>query len=80
LDIRDNGKGIEPKHLPHLFEPFFTTKLIGKGTGMGMSISYQIVVEKHSGILEYRSDLGVGTEFIILIPVQQQIDEMTLSS
>ena len=45
-----------------------------------MSISYQIVVEKHSGILKYRSDLGVGTEFIILIPVQQQIDETTLSS
>ena len=80
ISISDNGSGISEQAQQKIFEPFFTTKSIGKGTGMGMSISYQIVVEKHSGILEYRSDLGVGTEFIILIPVQQQIDETTLSS
>jgi signal transduction histidine kinase len=53
-----------------IFNPFFTTKPIGKGTGMGMSISYQIITEKHGGTLECRSTPGIGTEFIIEIPVQ----------
>ncbi len=54
-----------------IFNPFFTTKPIGKGTGMGMSISYQIITEKHSGTLECVSSPGRGTEFIIQIPIRQ---------
>jgi signal transduction histidine kinase len=55
-----------------LFDPFFTTKPVGQGTGLGMSISYKIVVERHSGQLECISAPGQGTEFLISIPIQQQ--------
>jgi signal transduction histidine kinase len=55
-----------------LFDPFFTTKPVGKGTGLGMSISYQIVVEKHKGSLTCMSAPGQGAEFVIAIPVRQQ--------
>jgi signal transduction histidine kinase len=54
-----------------IFDPFFTTKPIGSGTGLGMSISYQIVVEKHRGQLRCISTPGQGTEFLISIPIQQ---------
>jgi len=54
-----------------LFDPFFTTKLIGKGTGLGMSISYQIIVERHGGKLTCQSTPGEGTEFAIEIPIRQ---------
>ncbi|MBE9178043.1 HAMP domain-containing protein [Oculatella sp. LEGE 06141] len=70
--IADNGSGIPSEVQKRIFDPFFTTKPLGKGTGMGMSISYQIVTEKHSGKLECFSTPGEGTEFIIQIPLQQQ--------
>ena len=59
----------------HLFDPFFTTKPVGKGTGMGLSISYQIVVNKHSGQLQCFSAPGEGAEFVITIPLQQESSE-----
>ena len=69
--IADNGSGI-PEHVqPQVLNPFFTTKPVGKGTGMGMSISYQIITEKHGGKLTFTSEAGKGTEFIIDIPVHQ---------
>ena len=68
--IADNGVGISKEFQQRIFDPFFTTKPIGKGTGMGMSISYQIVTEKHGGKLECFSTPGKGTEFIIQIPLQ----------
>ncbi len=71
--ISDNGKGIPEKIKTRLFDPFFTTKPVGKGTGMGLSISYQIVVEKHFGSLECISAPGEGTEFVITIPLKQCI-------
>ncbi|HEY9618019.1 MAG TPA: ATP-binding protein [Microcoleaceae cyanobacterium] len=72
ITIADNGPGIPKPIQQRIFDPFFTTKPIGKGTGMGMSISYQIVTEKHGGKLECISHPGTGTEFIIQIPVQRQ--------
>jgi signal transduction histidine kinase len=69
VGIADNGPGIPPDIQRRIFDPFFTTKPIGKGTGMGMSISYQIVVEKHQGKLECFSQVGEGTEFLIQIPL-----------
>ncbi|MGG6296010.1 GAF domain-containing protein [Leptolyngbya sp. AN02str] len=66
--IQDNGPGMSPETRDRLFDPFFTTKPVGKGTGLGMSITYQIVVQKHGGTLECHSDLGKGTEFIVRIP------------
>ncbi|MEL6382363.1 MAG: ATP-binding protein [Cyanobacteria bacterium J06626_18] len=71
IAIADNGPGI-PESLHHrVFDPFFTTKAVGKGTGMGMSISYKIVVEKHGGSLECVSTEGQGAKFIIQIPICQ---------
>lgn len=73
IAIADNGTGI-PKHIQQqIFNPFFTTKAVGKGTGMGMSISYQIITEKHGGKLECRSTPGEGTEFLIQIPIKANI-------
>ncbi|NEQ40333.1 MAG: HAMP domain-containing histidine kinase [Okeania sp. SIO3I5] len=71
IAIADNGCGIPQEIQERIFEPFFTTKPVGKGTGMGTSISYQIVTEKHQGKLEYFSTLGRGTEVVISIPVRQ---------
>jgi two-component system, NtrC family, sensor kinase len=70
IKIADNGIGIPEAVRPHLFDPFFTTKPVGKGTGMGLSISYQIITEKHSGSLQCISSPEQGTEFVITIPVR----------
>ncbi len=72
ISISDNGIGMTESVYKRIFDPFFTTKEVGKGTGMGMSISYQIVVEKHGGKLDCRSTVGKGTQFIIQIPVYQK--------
>lgn len=71
ITIADNGCGIPEAIQPQIFDPFFTTKPVGQGTGLGMSISYQIITEKHHGKLTCRSQSGVGTAFTILLPVQQ---------
>lgn len=71
IAIANNGSAISPEVQQHIFDPFFTTKPVGKGTGMGLSISYQIVTEKHRGKLSCLSTPGEGVEFIIQIPVRQ---------
>ncbi|MEH2249473.1 sensor histidine kinase [Nostoc sp.] len=71
--IADNGIGISKEFQQRIFDPFFTTKPVGKGTGMGMSISYQIVTEKHGGKLECFSTFEEGTEFIIQVPLQLKV-------
>jgi two-component system, NtrC family, sensor kinase len=70
ISISDNGMGIPSEIKNRIFDPFFTTKEVGKGTGMGMAISYQLVTEKHNGKIECFSDEGMGTEFIIELPIQ----------
>ncbi len=67
----DNGPGIPESVQKRLFDPLFTTKPVGKGTGLGMSISYQIVTERHGGILECISEPGQGAMFRIEIPIRQ---------
>ena len=69
LRIQDNGVGISEFVKQCLFNPFFTTKPVGKGTGMGLAISYQIITEKHQGSLECISTSGAGAEFIIYLPL-----------
>jgi two-component system, NtrC family, sensor kinase len=69
IKITDSGSGMNDEVKEQIFDTFFTTKPIGKGTGMGLSISYQIIVEKHKGELDCISELGKGTEFIIRIPI-----------
>jgi signal transduction histidine kinase len=71
IEIQDNGPGIPENVLPRLFDPFFTTKPIGQGTGMGLSISYQIITEKHGGEIRCDSVVGRGTTFTIEIPLVQ---------
>lgn len=71
IAIADNGSGIPEKVKERIFDPFFTTKPVGKGTGLGMFISYQIIVEKHGGKVECFSTPNQGTEFLIQIPIQQ---------
>jgi len=66
--VRDTGSGIEPRYLDKIFEPFFTTKSDGKGTGLGLSIVLGIV-EKHGGAIQVESTVGVGTTFIVRLPV-----------
>ncbi len=86
IRIADNGSGMPDEIRKKVFDPFFTTKPVGKGTGIGMSISYQIVVEKHGGQLLCNSTLGEGTEFVIRIPAHQSrakslgFDEESISS
>ena len=70
ISIYDNGTGMTEEVRQQIFDPFFTTKPVGKGTGIGLAISYQIVVEKHGGRIFCNSQLGEGAEFIIEIPVQ----------
>ena len=68
ISIADNGIGISPIVQAKMFDPFFTTKAVGKGNGLGLSISYQIVTEYHQGRLYCSSELNQGTEFFIEIP------------
>jgi two-component system NtrC family sensor kinase len=68
--IKDNGKGMPPDVKEHIFDPFFTTKEVGKGMGLGLSISYGII-EKHNGNIDVISEPGKGTEFIISLPRTQ---------
>ena len=70
IRIADNGSGMTQEVGRRLFDPFFTTKPVGQGTGLGMSISYKIVVEKHGGQLQCISAPGLGTAFLIYIPIQ----------
>ncbi|NEQ51496.1 MAG: PAS domain-containing protein [Leptolyngbya sp. SIO3F4] len=70
ISISDNGPGMPAAVQKRIFDPFFTTKPVGKGTGLGMTICYQIIVEKHGGKLICNSEPENGTEFLIQIPVQ----------
>jgi PAS domain S-box-containing protein len=70
IQITDNGFGMTEEVQARLFDPFFTTKPVGKGTGLGMSISYKIVVEKHGGFLKCMSEPGKGTTFWVQIPIK----------
>jgi PAS domain S-box-containing protein len=70
ITIADNGPGIPAGVMQRIFEPFFTTKPVGKGTGFGLAISHQIITEKHGGTLHCQSTPGLGTEFIVRLPIQ----------
>lgn len=65
--VRDNGTGIRPENMGKVFSPFFTTKPVGKGTGLGLSVCYGII-EGFGGTMEVKSELNVGTTFVISLP------------
>ncbi|WP_314949523.1 ATP-binding protein [Bradyrhizobium cosmicum] len=68
IRIRDNGTGIPPEVKEKMFSPFFTTKPAGEGTGLGLSMSHDIVVKQHRGTIDADTEPGVFTEFIITLP------------
>ncbi|MDY7022133.1 MAG: ATP-binding protein, partial [Cyanobacteriota bacterium] len=70
IQISDNGPGITEEICSKIFDPFFTTKPVGQGTGLGLSVCYQIVVERHGGRLTCESTLEQGTKFVIDIPIK----------
>ncbi|MBD2016901.1 response regulator [Microcoleus sp. FACHB-53] len=72
IRITDNGCGMNENIQKQIFDPFFTTKAVGSGRGLGLAICYQLVVEKHQGQIRCVSTPGVGTEFIVEIPVTQE--------
>jgi signal transduction histidine kinase len=71
IRVKDNGNGIPQNIVDKIFQPFFTTKPTGQGTGLGLSLSYDIV-KAHSGEIKVESKEGEGSEFIILIPVNNR--------
>jgi len=72
ISIKDTGRGIDENLQEKIFEPFFTTKEVGKGTGLGLSISHGII-EKHKGSIDFKSEVGKGSEFIISLPLKQKM-------
>jgi len=70
IKIKDNGSGMKEEVLQRVFEPFYTTKEVGKGTGLGLSISYNIV-QQHEGDIQVESQVGEGTIFSILLPLER---------
>jgi len=68
IRIKDNGNGIPPNIIDKIFQPFFTTKPVGSGTGLGLSLSYDII-KANGGEIKVETKEGEGSEFIILLPV-----------
>ncbi len=71
VEVADTGPGIDPSVRPRIFEPFFTTKPVGEGTGLGLDISYRIVVNKHHGDIRVDSAPG-DTRFRVLLPIDPE--------
>lgn len=69
VSIKDNGCGISEKNQKKIFEPFFTTKEVGKGTGLGLSLVFDII-KRHNGSIDVQSEVGVGSEFTITLPIE----------
>ena len=74
VEVRDTGPGIPPEIRPRIFEPFFTTKPVGEGTGLGLDISYRIVVNKHHGDIRAHSQPG-DTRFEVCLPITPPLED-----
>ncbi len=70
IRVTDTGGGIPESAQERIFDPFFTTKEVGRGTGQGLAIARSIVVDKHGGDLRFETEAGVGTTFVILVPLK----------
>ncbi|MCM0754855.1 ATP-binding protein [Desulfovibrio aminophilus] len=77
IRIADTGAGIPRENLERIFDPFFTTKPVGKGTGQGLTIAHDIIVNKHGGSIDVESEVGVGTAFILRLPLEPPEKEAT---
>ncbi|HWP49834.1 MAG TPA: ATP-binding protein [Candidatus Limnocylindrales bacterium] len=74
IQFQDSGCGIPEEDLLRIFEPFFTTKDVGEGSGLGLSVSYQLV-ENHGGRIEVTSEVGKGTTFYVYLPLENSFTE-----
>lgn len=70
IEFEDNGCGMTPEVQARVFEPFFTTKPVGKGTGQGLNLVHQVIVDRHRGRIECSSQPGVGTRFVLWLPIK----------
>nr|WP_317042399.1 ATP-binding protein [Spirosoma fluviale] len=68
ITVADNGTGIADDVKQKIFQPFFTTKPTGEGTGLGLSLAYEIITKGHNGTLEVESKVGEGSKFIVTLP------------
>jgi two-component system, NtrC family, sensor kinase len=74
IGVEDSGCGIAPENLGRIFDPFFTTKKVGKGTGQGLAIVRRVVVDRHGGAIDVQSELGMGTRFVVRLPITAPIE------
>ena len=72
IRVRDSGHGIPAAIRSNIFDPFFTTKPVGRGTGQGLAIAYAVIVEKHAGKINFETETGKGTTFIIQLPLEAE--------
>jgi signal transduction histidine kinase len=70
IRVQDTGTGIPESARARIFDPFFTTKVVGKGTGQGLTIAHSVVVQQHGGTIEFETELGKGTTFLVRLPLQ----------
>ena len=76
IRIKDNGPGIPEEIRSKVFDPFFTTKEVGKGTGQGLAVAYNVIYEKHGGTIGLETEIGTGTTFIVRLPLATQPEEV----
>jgi signal transduction histidine kinase len=69
ISVSDNGNGIPENIREKIFQPFFTTKPTGQGTGLGLSLSYDIVIKGHGGEMKVQTKVDQGTSFVVLLPI-----------
>jgi len=75
MEIADNGPGMDEQTRKMVFEPFYTTKPVGLGTGLGLSVSYFIITENHSGEISVESRPGAGAKFVISLSVEGSVGQ-----
>ena len=73
VTVSDTGNGIPEDIENKIFDPFFTTKEVGVGTGQGLALAYDFIVNKHNGNIKVNSIVGEGTEFIIILPIEESM-------
>ena len=77
IRIADTGSGIAEEIRPRIFDPFFTTKEVGRGTGQGLTFVHSIIVEQHGGTVTFESEMGVGTTFVIRLPLVTELSDVS---
>ena len=80
IRVEDTGAGIPEQIRPRIFDLFFTTKDVGKGTGQGLALAHAIVVEKHGGTIDFETEVGRGSAFIVRLPVDAETESPTVEN